>query len=136
LHFCNLEVNAEFLTQIDTLVQLLESPIFTYLRLQLLDTDRNYYLLKALYGLLMLLPQSSAFTLLRNRLECVPNVHILPSNKQSGVHIGKEEYELRKAVKKIDFKELLAHFQHIQHKHVVARKTKSSHREKLHRDAR
>ena len=48
------------------------------MRLQLLDTDRNYYLLKALYGLLMLLPQSSAFTMLRNRLDCVPNVHQLP----------------------------------------------------------
>ena len=52
------------------------------LRLQLLDTERNYYLLKALYGLLMLLPQSAAFILLRNRLDCVPNVHILPGAKQ------------------------------------------------------
>eukprot|EP00112_Aurelia_sp_Birch-Aquarium-sp1_P024753 Seg7968.2 transcript_id=Seg7968.2/GoldUCD/mRNA.D3Y31 product="Protein VAC14-like" protein_id=Seg7968.2/GoldUCD/D3Y31 len=55
---------------------------FVDLRLQLLDTDRNYYLLKALYGLLMLLPQSAAFILLRNRLDCVPNVHILPGPKQ------------------------------------------------------
>ena len=53
----------------------------------------------------------------------------------SGLHTGKEEHELRKAAKKIDFKELLDHFQNIQHKHTVARKTKSSHREKLLRDA-
>eukprot|EP00795_Rhopilema_esculentum_P001341 gene1341-15741_t len=105
-----------------------------YLRLQLLDTERNYYLLKALYGLLMLLPQSSAFALLRNRLDCVPNVHILPAVKQSGFHIGKEEHELRKPVKKIDFKELLEHFQNIQHKHAVSKKTRSAHREKLFRN--
>lgn len=78
LKFGNLEVNPEFLTQIDKLVQMIESPIFTFLRLQLLDTDRNYFLLKALYGLLMLLPQSAAFKMLRNRLDCVPNVHQLP----------------------------------------------------------
>lgn len=45
--------------QIDKLVQLLESPIFLHLRLQLLDVDSPSYpaLLKSLYGILMLLPQ-------------------------------------------------------------------------------
>lgn len=51
--------------QVDKLVQLLESPIFLRLRLQLLDVDSPSYpaLLKSLYGILMLLPQVS-----RNRL--------------------------------------------------------------------
>ena len=52
----------------------------------------------------------------------------------SGFHIGKEEHELRKSVKKIDFKELLEHFQNIQHKHAVSKKTRSAHREKLFRN--
>lgn len=39
--FGDLEVTVEFLTEIDKLVQLIESPIFTYLRLQLLDTENN-----------------------------------------------------------------------------------------------
>lgn len=45
--------------QVDKLVQLLESPIFLRLRLQLLDVDSPSYpaLLKSLYGILMLLPQ-------------------------------------------------------------------------------
>lgn len=45
--------------QVDKLVQLLESPIFLNLRLQLLDVDSPSYpaLLKSLYGILMLLPQ-------------------------------------------------------------------------------
>lgn len=47
------------LRQVDKLVQLLESPIFLRLRLQLLDVDSPSYpaLLKSLYGILMLLPQ-------------------------------------------------------------------------------
>lgn len=41
-------------------VQLLESPIFIPLRLQLLEPHRYPFLLKALYGVLMLLPQVRA----------------------------------------------------------------------------
>jgi vacuole morphology and inheritance protein 14 len=51
------EVTVDFLTEIDKLVQLIESPIFTFLRLQLLDPNHNFYLIRALYGILMLLPQ-------------------------------------------------------------------------------
>lgn len=45
------------------------------LRLQLLDEAHNHYLLKSLYGLLMLLPQSDAFHILQHRLQCIPSVH-------------------------------------------------------------
>lgn len=45
------------------------------LRLQLLDGENNADLIKSLYGLLMLLPQSEAFKLLRYRLECIPQFH-------------------------------------------------------------
>lgn len=75
--FGDLEVTVDFLTEVDKLVQLIECPIFTYLRLQLLDVKNNPYLIKALYGLLMLLPQSSAFQLLSHRLQCVPNPELL-----------------------------------------------------------
>lgn len=51
------DINVKFLVQLDKLVRLLETPIFTYLRLQLLDPGRYTWLLKTLYGLLMLLPQ-------------------------------------------------------------------------------
>ena len=43
------------------------------LRLQLLDEEHNCDLVKSLYGLLMLLPQTEAFHTLRKRLQCVPN---------------------------------------------------------------
>ncbi|KXJ24188.1 protein VAC14 homolog [Exaiptasia diaphana] len=118
--FGDLEVNVDFLVQIDKLVQLIESPIFTYLRLQLLDTQNNHYLLKSLYGLLMLLPQSDAFNTLRHRLDCVPNGRVLNEqhrrNKES-----QEDYETREHVQKINFEELKQHFMKVQKKHLVTK---------------
>ena len=72
-----LEMNVNMLVQIDKLVQLLESPVFTYLRLQLLEPDKHPYLYKCLYGILMLLPQSSAFAALKNRLNSVSPIGYL-----------------------------------------------------------
>ena len=79
-NFAEVEITVGFLLQIDRLVQLIESPIFVHLRLQLLDganagkgtalvedasavanpfaqQRKHAALLKSLYGLLMLLPQ-------------------------------------------------------------------------------
>ncbi|KAJ1662969.1 hypothetical protein EV178_005423 [Coemansia sp. RSA 1646] len=66
-----LDLTVSFLVQLDKLVQLIESPVFTFLRLQLLDPGEQPLLMRTLYGLLMLLPQSSAFAILRNRLGSV-----------------------------------------------------------------
>ncbi|KAL9126607.1 MAG: hypothetical protein Q9217_004364 [Psora testacea] len=79
--FAELEMTVNMLIQIDKLVQLLESPVFTYLRLQLLEPERYPHLYKCLYGVLMLLPQSSAFAALKNRLNSVSAIgylHIAP----------------------------------------------------------
>ena len=81
--FAELEITVSLLIQIDKLVQLLESPIFTALRLQLLEPERYPYLFKCLYGILMLLPQSSAFVTLRNRLNAVNGLGFLHSVPRS-----------------------------------------------------
>ncbi|RMZ81333.1 hypothetical protein DV738_g2304, partial [Chaetothyriales sp. CBS 135597] len=76
--FADLEMTVNMLIQIDKLVQLLESPVLIAdLRLQLLEPDRYPYLYKCLYGLLMLLPQSSAFAALKNRLNSVSAIGLL-----------------------------------------------------------
>ncbi|KAI9707236.1 MAG: hypothetical protein M1836_000196 [Candelina mexicana] len=75
--FAELEMTVNMLIQIDKLVQLLESPVFTYLRLQLLEPEKHPHLYKCLYGLLMLLPQSSAFAALKNRLNSVSAIGYL-----------------------------------------------------------
>jgi len=71
-----LEVTVGILMQVDKLVMLLESPVFCHLRLQMLDVEAPYHtsLLKACYGLLMMLPQSDAFRMLNERLATVCNL--------------------------------------------------------------
>ncbi|MCJ1309995.1 hypothetical protein MMC25_003656 [Agyrium rufum] len=87
LIFADLEMTVNMLIQIDKLVQLLESPVFTYLRLQLLEPEKYPHLYKCLYGVLMLLPQSSAFAALKNRLNSVSAIgylHIAPRPSPQG----------------------------------------------------
>ncbi|KAH9320795.1 hypothetical protein KI387_015434, partial [Taxus chinensis] len=113
------DINVKFLVQLDKLVRLLETPIFTSLRLQLLDPGRYAWLLKALYGLLMLLPQqSAAFKILRTRLKTVPaytfssdfsNAIKRTGNGSSGIHFASK----------------LQQFEHMQHQHRLHCKTQS-----------
>lgn len=76
------DTDVELLVQVDHLVQLLETPVFTYLRLQLLEPARHASLLRTLYGLLMLLPQTSAFQTLQARLQPVTALTLLNQNAQ------------------------------------------------------
>ncbi|KXS21992.1 ARM repeat-containing protein [Gonapodya prolifera JEL478] len=81
--FADLEITVNLLIQVDKLVQLLESPVFTYLRMQLLEPDQYPFLFKCLYGILMLLPQSSAFATLRNRLNSVGSMVMLSTHNRT-----------------------------------------------------
>lgn len=124
--FGDLEVTVDFLMEVDKLVQLIESPIFTYLRLQLLDVENNPYLIKALYGLLMLLPQSQAFQLLSHRLRCVPNPELMRTVDESKYMDSKQQVSSKRAPHvKIDYNELLQHFDRVQSKHLEVRHQRS-----------
>ncbi|KAI6779673.1 uncharacterized protein J7T54_007716 [Emericellopsis cladophorae] len=84
--FGELDMTVNLLIQVDKLVQLIESPVFTYLRLQLLEPEKYPYLYKCMYGILMLLPQSSAFAALKNRLNSVSSIgylHVAPKSTAS-----------------------------------------------------
>ncbi|KAG7243480.1 hypothetical protein INR49_011036 [Caranx melampygus] len=117
--FGDLEVTVDFLMEVDKLVQLIESPIFTYLRLQLLDVENNPYLIKALYGLLMLLPQSQAFQLLSHRLRCVPNPELMRTVDESKYMDSKQQVASKRASHtQMDYNELLQHFDRVQSKHL------------------
>ncbi|KAF4121569.1 hypothetical protein GMORB2_1977 [Geosmithia morbida] len=87
--FGELDMTVNLLIQVDKLVQLIESPVFTckallpHLRLQLLEPEKYPYLYKCMYGILMLLPQSSAFAALKNRLNSVSSIgylHMAPKS--------------------------------------------------------
>ncbi|UZJ51606.1 hypothetical protein CBS101457_000926 [Exobasidium rhododendri] len=138
--FTELEITVSFLIQIDKLVQLIESPVFMTLRLQLLEPERYPHLLKTLYGLLMLLPQSSAFATLRNRLNAVSalgylhvgssrSASISNSNSSSGGGAGNASNISNTRSKIIgnnreDLKwnELLIHFKVVQSRHERSRR--------------
>jgi len=81
LRVAKVELSVNTLMQVDKLIQLLESPIFLHLRLRLLEephaSNNNIALLKSLYGILTLLPQSNAFTSLKTRLESVAPLVLL-----------------------------------------------------------
>ncbi|KAJ1655716.1 hypothetical protein IWQ61_004588 [Dispira simplex] len=134
--FAEMEMTVALLIQIDKLVQLIESPVFTYMRLQLLEPERHPYLYKSLYGLLMLLPQSNAFGLLRNRLNSVSALGYLHIPRVSGTEPTPSTTISSVAGKRtkggsgggapstttdssptIRFSELLAHFRQMQLKH-------------------
>ncbi|XP_062817754.1 protein VAC14 homolog [Anolis carolinensis] len=131
--FGDLEVTVDFLIEVDKLVQLIECPIFTYLRLQLLDVKSNPFLIRALYGLLMLLPQSSAFQLLSHRLQCVPNPELMQA--AAAAESAKTGLGFKKAASNtpIDYAELLQHFEKVQNKHLQVRHQRAARGENLDR---
>lgn len=142
--FVEKDIDMRFLFQLDKLVKLLEMPIFTHLRLQLLDPGRYPWLLKTLYGLLMLLPQQSvAFGILKKRLKTVPtytfsgeelNISALRStsgnlcaqllthipglgNGMQGSEDGDDDTEFASGTTGINFAVRLQQFEHMQQQH-------------------
>ncbi|KAG0212250.1 hypothetical protein BGX28_006603 [Mortierella sp. GBA30] len=147
--FAEFEITVNLLIQVDKLVQLIESPVFTYLRLQLLEPERYPHLFKCLYGLLMLLPQSTAFATLRNRLTSVSSmgfIHLVPktSNTAQGTIPGSTSVSAMNASSRSKggasltsygsnhssshhpegpkFPELLSHFRAVQGRHERSRR--------------
>lgn len=80
------QVSVGLLMQLDKLVQLIESPVFVQLRVHLVHPERRDHqcLLRCLYALLMLLPQSTAFGLLRDRLQSTTSLHIAVGGGSGG----------------------------------------------------
>lgn len=63
---------------------LIDSPVFTRVRLQLLSPERYPDLMRAMYSLLMLCPQSRAFHTLHARLSSIPTLALLKLNDSAG----------------------------------------------------
>ncbi|KAJ6816635.1 protein VAC14-like protein isoform X1 [Iris pallida] len=117
------DINVKFLVQLDKLIRLLETPIFAYLRLQLLEPGNYMWLLTTLYGLLMLLPQqSAAFKILQTRLKTVPSFKSSsdqPKRTSSGsiyMQLG-ENGGRSQEDNVISSASRLEQFQHMQHRH-------------------
>ncbi|TPX37550.1 hypothetical protein SmJEL517_g00611 [Synchytrium microbalum] len=124
--FADLEITVTLLVQIDRLVQLLESPVFTGLRLQLLEPDKHPALYKCLYGILMLLPQSSAFHTLRKRLNSMSGLMTM-YGPGAATSIAAKSPLLPARPKSSDvsprWNDLMAYFVQVQTQHEKARRT-------------
>ncbi|WVQ96426.1 hypothetical protein IAU59_003531 [Kwoniella sp. CBS 9459] len=125
--FADLELTVPLLVQIDKLVMLIESPVFTNLRLQLLEPEKYPFLPKCLYGLLMILPQSSAFISLRARLSVVHSSGYVPiaSSKSTPSSFSAAAGATRSKLgnkEEIKWQELLSHFRSVQARHEKARR--------------
>lgn len=119
--YVNYELSLNDLIQLDILVQLLESPVFTRLRLQLLEQQRYPFLHKSLYGILMILPQSKAFDMLNRRLNSVNNwvwqspfekpMYQQRNSSQSSMSCTMESETSQNSInQRINNRELLRHF--------------------------
>lgn len=91
--------------------------------MHLLEVEHNQYLVRALYGLLMVLPQSDAFFMLKQRLDCVPNYFNKISDKNPAQSQSGSGHSTNQS-SNIDFKELLEHFVKIQEKHKFFKRQK------------
>ena len=86
--FSEVSITVGVLMQCDKLVQLLESPIYISVRMHLAQPDRPGHaaLMRALYGLLMIMPQGTAYATLRDRLAAVaPLTYAAGGAMRSGV---------------------------------------------------
>lgn len=114
VNFADIDVTLGFLMQIDRLVQLLESPIFVGLRLRLLEPEKPFHghLVKSLFGVLMLLPQSAAFKTLRKRLMSVSSLYIAAAPELRAA---------KRATRASYVDEMLKHFVALRRMHTKAR---------------
>ncbi|ONK75321.1 uncharacterized protein A4U43_C03F15630 [Asparagus officinalis] len=131
------DINVKFLVQLDKLIRLLETPIFAYLRLQLLEPGKFTWLLTALYGLLMLLPQqSAAFKILKTRLKTVPSYtfsgeqlkRTSSGNPYFQILHGNEDGNRNQDDNVINFPSRLQQFEHMQRLHRMHMKSQSQSR--------
>lgn len=90
---CEAEVSPETLLQFDRLAQLLESPVFSFVRIAMLEPSRHLPLVKTLFALLALLPQTSPqYTMLCGRLKLVPGLsHLETLSAAAGSEGAAEE---------------------------------------------
>jgi vacuole morphology and inheritance protein 14 len=102
LKFADLKLEQEYFIQLSQLVQLIESSVFNNIRVLLLEPIKNIYLVKTLYGILMLLPQGKAYQALTKRLKSVEmlcqidnDLSLTPQNNLTEINQSEIEYFLK-----------------------------------------
>ena len=68
LKFYKIKLKDNYFVHLSEFVQLMENTQSNHIRMLLLHPEENIYLVKTLYGILMLLPQGKAYNILSDRL--------------------------------------------------------------------
>ncbi|AHY78738.1 AQG_2a_G0038940.mRNA.1.CDS.1 [Saccharomyces cerevisiae] len=117
--YANYELKLNDLVQLDILIQLFESPVFTRMRLQLLEQQKHPFLHKCLFGILMIIPQSKAFETLNRRLNSlniwtsqsyVMNNYIRQRENSNFCDSNSDISQRSVSQSKLHFQELINHF--------------------------
>uniref|UniRef100_A0A0K0DA40 Protein VAC14 homolog n=1 Tax=Angiostrongylus cantonensis TaxID=6313 RepID=A0A0K0DA40_ANGCA len=74
LMLSQVDITLDVLVEIDKLVNMIESPVLAYVRMDLLSSRHQRSLSTVLSALLMLMPQSDAFHTLHRRLQAIPSL--------------------------------------------------------------
>lgn len=69
LKFGDVRLDNNYHIQLSKIVQLIVSFLFNNIRIRLLEQMKNIYLMKTLYGILMLLSEGDAYNALENRMK-------------------------------------------------------------------
>ncbi|RCN29072.1 HEAT repeat protein [Ancylostoma caninum] len=77
LMLSQVDMTLDVLVEIDKLVNMIESPVLAYVRMDLLSACHQRSLSTVLSALLMLMPQSDAFHTLHKRLQAVPALTVV-----------------------------------------------------------
>ena len=94
--FTQIEMDTPKLIALGSLVQLIESPGFINLRIELTRQDQQTkYLLKTLQGILMLLPLSKSFQSLKKRLQCINIAPFEIAGEENESHFFGEAHNLQ-----------------------------------------
>ena len=97
LNLVKVQLDNDYYIHLGTLVQLLESELYDYIRIRLLEPSNNIYLIRALYGILMLLPQGQAFNVLSNRMNNVQTLFVI-ENGFDNIKEEDDEEEINKFI--------------------------------------
>jgi vacuole morphology and inheritance protein 14 len=86
-----MKLDQEYFIQLSQLVQLFESSLFNSMRILLMEPMKNIFLVKTLYGILMLLPQGKAYQALSKRLKSIEMLLQIDNEMSNYVNENVEE---------------------------------------------
>ena len=81
LELVNMDLEIDDYFQLNQMIQLIESSLFHHIRIKLLNPNKNIFLIKTLYAILIILPRGHAFNALNNRLKSLKIISYLNNDQ-------------------------------------------------------